>query len=112
VAVRFDVLHDRTAIALREPDGVEDDLEQHVVEHQGRAHGLSNLAQSLQLLHLAGEFEPPSLQSPNEVDVPDGSGGLGSERPEHRCGRFVKRFHFGPPQADRADHLVVDDERR
>ena len=46
-AVRFDVLHDRTAVALREADGVEDDLEQHLVEHQGRAHRLPDLAQGL-----------------------------------------------------------------
>ena len=53
----------------------------------------------------------PSLQGPHQVDVAYHRCGLGGEGLEHRCRPVVERFHLGPPQADRAHDLVVEDER-
>ena len=106
----LDEVHDRSAVALGDPDRVLDDREQHLVQHETRADGLPDLLQGLELFDLAGELDPPTLEGAHEVDVADGRRRLSGERLQDEDRAVVEGVDLGPPDADGADHLVVEDE--
>ena len=62
-----------------QPHGVADDLLQHLVEVQGRAHRLADLAQRLELLDLARQLGAARLQGPHQVDLPQHDRALDGE---------------------------------
>ena len=103
-ALLLDVHHDRTAVALGEPDGVHDDREQHVVEDETGADRFADLVEGLQLFDLAGQLDPAALEGPHQMHVADRGGGLGGERPQQPDRLVVEGLDPCTPQADRAHH--------
>ena len=73
------VLEDRSALGAGQVHRVPDDGRQHVVEVEGRAHRLADVAQGLELRHLPGERLAPVLQRVHQIEVAHGDGGLGRE---------------------------------
>ncbi len=70
-AVRIGVLHDRTAVGLRQLDGEPGDRREHAVHVETGVDRLADLAQGLELVHLARQLGTPRLELLDELDAVD-----------------------------------------
>ena len=76
---------------------VHHDRREHRVEVQAGAHRLPDLAQRLQLIHLAGKLGAATLEGAHEIQVADGDGRRRRERGKERGCPLIERVDLGTP---------------
>ena len=92
------VLHDRAAVGAGQLDGVRGDGGQHLVQVEGRADRLADLAERLELVHLPRELGAPLLHLLDQLDAVDRHRSLSGERGEDRHLPLVERADVVAPE--------------
>jgi len=85
---------------------------EHLVRVEAGADGLAEVAQRLQLLHLAGQLGPARLERGGEVDLPEHDGRLRGEGAQQLALTVVEGVHLQAPHRESSHDFVVEDHRR
>ncbi len=104
-------LEDRAAVRSRELGRARDDRRQDLVEIEGRAHRLADLAERAELVDRSRQLRAALLELLEELDVPDRDRTLGRERRDELDPLLVERIDPRAPERDHSQHAVVGQHR-
>src|SRR4051812_30216238 len=88
-----------------------DDRRQHLFRIETRAHGLGNLAQSIQLVDRPPELLRPLIQLLHQTRVSDGDFALSSERRRKFDLAIFEQVDVAPPERDDRNPLIFTLDR-